>query len=517
MDNNFYGFSTTPWISSYNKVDSTPSTKDPNQALLFFLNHDSDPLSFIKQFNVSKLQSNIFEAKLKKKQENLDTKNTGWLAYILGTDSLIWIVSLPNTSQDNSSMKSITKSNFTLCRDLGGSFIKEVSSVSSIKSILIDFSNCDTSCACGFLTGMEIASYSFKDRFSSYLKQSTLKEKPSLYFKNIDDSTVRVASYLSTGINLGRHLENLPANIINPESFKNICLDLFKKTQVEVTVFDKDKLKKQGLNLILAVASGSKNSPYMIHLKYRSKESTEYVSLVGKGITFDSGGLDIKTATGMLLMKKDMSGAASLLATCYLVSQLTPKINCDFYLMLAENSVSDTSYRPGDVILTKNNVSVEIHNTDAEGRLLLADGIAQAISDTIDQSKLILIDIATLTGANRMALGPSIMGMYTQDEALASSFKEASYKVGDPLWHMPVYKDYRKNLDSNCADIKNACQENGGGAISASLFLKHFSQGVKHVHFDMYAYTDKPSGAILETGSNGQGVALLTEFLTNLI
>ena len=518
MSDNIYGFTTTTWISTYS-LEQEKLPPDSNGANLYILPQDQDPLSFIEQFNLSSWELSSIREKIKKQKEKKDSKDSYQLLSIKGTPHPVWVAVLADIDQTvNSSMQSISKSNFYLSEDLGGSFVKEVSGLASIKSIQIDFNNYDSTSLIGFLVGMELASYNFKDCFNSYLKNTDPKTKPTLYFKNIDKSLVDKASTLSLSINLGRHLENLPANIINPESFKNICLDIFKTDSIKVEVNGPDKLKKLGLNLITTVASGSKKPSYMIRLIYRSNnKNSKYVSLVGKGITFDSGGLDIKTASGMLLMKKDMSGAATLLATCYLVSILKPEVNCDFYLMLAENSVSDSSYHPGDVILTKNNVTVEIHNTDAEGRLLLADGLAQALADNQNSKDLILIDIATLTGANRMALGPSIMGMYTDDEDLSKTFKEVSYKIGQPLWHMPVFEDYKKNLESHSADIKNACQENGGGAISATLFLKHFTQNARHVHFDMYAYTDKPSSTILEPGSNGQGIALLSEYLANLI
>jgi leucyl aminopeptidase len=237
------------------------------------------------------------------------------------------------------------------------------------------------------------------------------------------------------------------------------------------------------------------------------------LAFVGKGVTFDTGGLDLKPASGMRLMKKDMGGSATVSALAYFVQGARLSVPCDFYLALTENAVSEKSMRPGDVLFARNGTAVEIHNTDAEGRLALADAIDVAVrAPKAAERPELLVDVATLTGAMRVALGLDVAGYFSNDDDLAAEIEQAGLRAGETTWRMPLVPRYGRMLSSTIADLSNASDSGYGGAITAALFLQHFVGSVPWAHFDVMAFNPGPDGALSE-GGNGQAFCTLAEFV----
>lgn len=355
--------------------------------------------------------------------------------------------------------------------------------------------------------GIEIALYRFK--------RVVRDEPPKLNLafshkgKKIPAHIIASASLLGSSVNLARHLVNLPPNILNPVAFAEFVENLFADTKgVDVEVWDEKRLKRENMNLHLSVGSGSATPPRLVHIRYRNGKA-QPVAFVGKGITFDSGGLDIKPSSGMRLMKKDMGGAAALVGLAYWMAHSQSKGAADFYLALAENAIGGTSFRPGDVVASRNGMTVEIHNTDAEGRLVLADALDVAV--TAKEKPKFIIDVATLTGAIKVALGTSLAGLFSNDNELSESLASASQKAGDPVWIMPLVQKYRSTFNTAFADIVNAT-DGFGGAITAALFLEKFAKDVAWAHLDIYAWKDGVEGAWREAGGSGQGVLGLAEW-----
>jgi leucyl aminopeptidase len=274
-------------------------------------------------------------------------------------------------------------------------------------------------------------------------------------------------------------------------------------------VWTEAQLKARGFGGILGVGQGSVNPPRLIELAYRGAGRATPVALSGKGIAFDSGGLSIKDATGMETMKDDMGGAASILATMRAIATLKPKLNVIAAIPCAENMPSGSAQKPGDVIRHYGGTTSEVLNTDAEGRLVLADALAYLA----EQEPELIVDTATLTGACVVALGTDIVGAFGNDDALARELVATGERVGEPIWQMPLYADYRSLIDSNVADIKNIGKR-WGGAITAALFLKEFVADTPWVHLDIAGPAFSEQGNDLgPKGATGVPVRTLVRFL----
>ncbi|MGE3683267.1 MAG: M17 family metallopeptidase [Bdellovibrionales bacterium] len=360
------------------------------------------------------------------------------------------------------------------------------------------------------ITGMEMALY----RFKRVLKNEDPKLLLRLLHKDkeLKGSQLRTLTSRGQAVNLARHLVNLPPNWLNPVSYADAMKILFRGFKnFKTEVWDEARLQKEGAGLLLGVGSGAKTPPRLVHLSYRTGSARRApVVFVGKGITFDSGGLDIKTSSGMRLMKKDMGGSAAVVGVALYAALTQPNCPLDFYLALAENAVSERSYRPGDILTARNGSTVEIHNTDAEGRLVLADALDVAITQKDKPGAV--IDIATLTGAIKVGLGSQLAGLFSNDSQFASALAESGQKAGDPAWIMPLYQKYRGQLDSGFAEMVNAA-DGFGGAVTAALFLEKFVGATPWAHFDIYAWKDSPDGAWLEPGGSGQAVLGVIEWL----
>jgi leucyl aminopeptidase len=325
-------------------------------------------------------------------------------------------------------------------------------------------------------------------RYHEYLSEPKLTGPRVLLVK--EPARIAMAALQAAATALVRDLVNRPAGDLGPNALEAEAKRIAKAHKAEVTVTAGEPLEA-GYPLIHAVgkAAAREHAPRLIELEGGDPRHPR-VAIVGKGITFDTGGLDIKPSTGMRLMKKDMGGAAHALALAELIMAAHLPVRLHMLVAAAENSISGNAMRPGDIIKSRKGITVEIDNTDAEGRLVLADALTKAIEDKAE----LIIDFATLTGAARVALGPDLPAMFSNDDSVAIGLLAASKAATDPLWHMPLWAPYMEMLDSDIADTSNS---GGGfaGAVTAALFLQKFvPDNVPWVHLDTFAWrpTSKP-------------------------
>ncbi|MBQ7732871.1 MAG: leucyl aminopeptidase [Synergistaceae bacterium] len=311
-----------------------------------------------------------------------------------------------------------------------------------------------------------------------------------------------------------RELANEPGCVINPESLAQKARELAKEFNLECEVWDEKRLESERTGALLAVGSGSKNPPRLIHLIYKPANPIKKIAIVGKGITFDSGGLNIKPDNYMLTMKGDKTGACNVLAIMKAVSELGLNIEVHGIMAAAENMPSGSSYRPDDIIRARNGKTIEINNTDAEGRLVLADALCVASELKPDA----IIDIATLTGACAVALGKHRAGLFVNDDALAEKLLASSTRRGEPYWRMPLEDEFiAESLKSPYADLINA-GERYGGAIFAALFLQEFvGEKIPWAHMDIAGtdFNDKEYG-VYSKGASAFGVRTCLDYLMRL-
>jgi len=325
------------------------------------------------------------------------------------------------------------------------------------------------------------------------------KSEPSNVRLNVPDGVdAEDLSHIAEGVGLARDLINTPSNDMGPDELETAARGIAKLHGAKVEVIAGEKLMKE-FPLIHAVGMGSPRSPRLIDIVW-GKDTDPKITLVGKGVCFDTGGLDIKNDTGMLNMKKDMGGAATALGLAHMIMARKLKVRLRVLIPAVENSISGLSFRPRDIFTSRKGITVEIGNTDAEGRLVLADALALA-----DEEKpVLLVDFATLTGAARVALGPDLPAMFTDDDALAIEMAKAGTAENDPVWRLPLWKPYEAMLDSKVSDTNNVSTGGLGGAITAALFLKKFVTAPSWMHFDIFAWTaaakpGRPEGAECQT------------------
>lgn len=315
------------------------------------------------------------------------------------------------------------------------------------------------------------------------------------------------AATIAECVGLARDLVNTPPNLLFPGSFADRAAELGREAGLEVEVLDEAALAEGGFGGILAVGGGSSRPPRLVRLTHRGGGGRPTVALVGKGVTFDTGGISIKSAAGMEQMTMDMGGAAAVVATVILAARLGLDLTVVATVPMAENMPSATAYRPGDVLTMYGGTTVEVQNTDAEGRLILADAIVRACEDSPSH----LIDTATLTGAQMVALGkrtPGVMGT----EEFRDRVAELSHEVGEGGWPMPLPEELRDGLDSEVADLTNVTPHRWGGMLSAGLFLREFvAKGIQWAHVDVAgpAYNDGSPEGYLAKGGTGVPVRTL--------
>ncbi len=368
--------------------------------------------------------------------------------------------------------------------------------------------------------GLALSSYQF-DRYLGEDKRKPSKLEGVTVVAEADTASQRGAAergqIIADAIRRARDLGNGPAELVTPSFLAETAGELAAELRgaghdVSCEVFDLEECERRGMGLYLAVARGSEQPPKFIHMTYKPKaESNGRVCLVGKGVTFDSGGYSLKPSDGMLQMKLDMSGAAAVIGSMAAIAKLELPYEVHAISAAAENMVSGKAYRLGDVFRASNGKTVEINNTDAEGRLTLADALVFAATLEPD----LVIDCATLTGACMVALGPHICGVMTRDDELAQAWLGAGERAGEDMWRLPLPKPLMSMLDSKIADLRNT-GERWGGALTAGLFLEQFTEGKRWMHVDIAgpAIVEKPFGVNIE-GSSGVPVATIVEFLAS--
>jgi len=312
---------------------------------------------------------------------------------------------------------------------------------------------------------------------------------------------------------LTRDLINEPAAVAHPVYLAERAEQVARDVKAGFKAIRGEALLRQGYEAIYAVGQASPWPPALVALEYgRPDRKRPTIALVGKGVTFDSGGLDLKTSSGMALMKKDMGGAAIVLGAFQAIAQLALPVHMVAVLGLVENALGSRSYRPGDILRTKAGPTVEVTNTDAEGRIVLADAFALAHT----YRPATMVDFATLTGACRVALGKELMGLFCDDAGLREAILASATATGDRAWPLPLWPGYKKKLDSAVADLINAPSDGFAGAITAALFLKEFAGDVAWAHLDCYGWSDGDH-PLFPKGGSGVGVRLLVDLVYRLL
>ncbi len=319
--------------------------------------------------------------------------------------------------------------------------------------------------------------------------------------------TQRIAR-IADAVAFGRDLINTPTNDLGPDALEAAALRVSSRFGGKANVTRGDKLLQTNFPLIHAVGRAADKAPRLVDFSW-GDSSHPRVTLVGKGVCFDSGGLDIKPGSGMLLMKKDMGGAATALALATMIMDANLAVRLRVLLPIVENAISANAFHPGDVYPSRKGLTVEIGNTDAEGRLILADALALADED----APALLLDFATLTGAARVALGPDLPAFYTMDDELAAEIAAYGKAAQDPVWRMPLWDAYDKMLESKIADVNNISGGTFAGSITAALFLRRFVEKTRSwAHFDIYAWTPSTKSASPE-GAEVQVARLLFDLI----
>jgi leucyl aminopeptidase len=369
-----------------------------------------------------------------------------------------------------------------------------------------------------FAEGLALGSYQF-NRYKTLTKDSPKGIEKFLYLVspsalNHTKTALKSAVNYVEGTTLARDLINGAPSDVTPKVLVETARGI-AKGPIKLKVFAKAELKKMGAGGILGVNIGSAQEPFLIHLHYKpTGKPNKSIALVGKGITFDSGGLSLKPAGSMETMKMDMSGAAAVLGVFSQLAQTKPPVEVHGIIPTTENMPGGRAYKPGDVLKALNGKTMEVLNTDAEGRLILSDGLSYAVRQKVDE----IIDMATLTGACVVALGSLVSGAMTNNADLLARVKEATEKEGESIWELPLVKEYRDDIKSKIADIKNIGSGREAGTITAGLFLQEFVGETPWVHLDIagpaYLEREYPAVPYLTYGGTGLMVRSLLTFLS---
>ncbi|QDT13708.1 leucyl aminopeptidase [Planctomycetes bacterium K23_9] len=343
-----------------------------------------------------------------------------------------------------------------------------------------------------------------------YRSEPVIKVPAAIDFVGIDQAAIDRGVAIGESMNQTRRLVNEPPSVIYPESFAARAVELGESVGLDVEVWDKERLEKENCRAMLAVGAASPKSPRLVILRHNGGGDEAPLALVGKGVTFDSGGLSLKPSEGMKAMKCDMAGAATVVGVMHAIAKLGIKRNVIGYCGLAENMVSGDSYKLGDVIKTRNGKTIEILNTDAEGRVVLADTLDVAI----ESKPAAMVDLATLTGACLVALGKEVAGLMTNDQTVCDAVAAAANAEGEPVWQLPMFELYDEKIKSKVADIRNIGDARWGGAITAAKFLENFVGDTPWVHIDIAgpAFADAPL-AHRDAGATGALVRSLVRWI----
>ncbi len=371
----------------------------------------------------------------------------------------------------------------------------------------------------GAAQGALLGGYRFETYFGSIKNEKPVPAIDSVTFVDarLDEATVETAlergAAVADAVNLARDLTHEPGGVLSPEKVADFAKQLAKKAGLECEIFGPKELAKMGAEAILTVGKGSANEPRMIHLTYKPKKAGKdirSIGLVGKCITFDTGGYSIKPGDAMVDMKGDMAGGAAVLGAMSALKTLGCPYEVHGVICAAENMISGEAFRPDDIIRGMNGVTMEIISTDAEGRLVLSDGLVYTSRLGVGE----MIDLATLTGAKVVALGAETTALYANRDDLAENLLASAKRAGELMWRMPLAEALEGQIKSDIADIKNSGGR-AGGSITAALFLQHFSEGLPWAHLDIAgANRTKTSSAYTPKGTTGVGVRTLLDYLT---
>lgn len=371
----------------------------------------------------------------------------------------------------------------------------------------------------GAVQGALLGAYRFQTYHGSVKNDKPATEIESLTFvdRSADEKAVKLAmergSALADAVNLARDLTHEPGGVLSPARVADIAKEIAKKAGLTFEVFGPKELAKMGAEAILTVGKGSANEPRMIHLTYKpkgAKKGVRSIGLVGKCITFDTGGYSIKPSDAMIDMKGDMAGGAAVIGAMTALKALGCPYEVHGVICAAENMISGEAFRPDDIILGMNGVTMEILSTDAEGRLVLSDGLVYTSKLGVGE----MIDLATLTGAKVIALGEETTALYANRDDLAGNLLASAKKAGELMWRMPLTEALEGQIKGELADIKNTGGR-AGGSITAALFLQHFSEGLPWAHLDIAgANRTKNGGPYTPKGTTGVGVRTLLDYLT---
>ncbi len=416
-----------------------------------------------------------------------------------------------------------SKKDFDLdkARRLGAKAVKTLESL-KIDRFLIDIESLavgkekEEDLAQAITEGIILGSYKF-DKYLSNKSDFKLKEvliRVKRKVKSDTEEKIRLGKILAEAQNFTRDLVNEPGNVITPVKLAEIAEELAKEYGFEIKIYDEEEIEKMGMNAYLSVAKGSANPPRFIHITYKPKNPIKKIALIGKGLTFDSGGLNIKTGDFMRWMKLDKSGACAVLGVFKALGELgdlRPNIELHGIIAAAENMPDGKSYRPDDIIIAKNGVSIEVGNTDAEGRLTLAD----ALSYASDLKPDAIIDMATLTGACIIALGEYTAGVMGNNQRFINEILTVSQKTGEWMWQLPFNDMLREHIKAPSADVYNIGKSKYGGAITAGLFLEKFvDKNIPWVHIDIAGPAHTTTGWYYHPkGGTGFPVRTITTFL----
>ena len=359
-----------------------------------------------------------------------------------------------------------------------------------------------------FVEGWNLGTY----RFLTYKSKETAFAT-TIQFTNVEDQHfIQVGEIRAEAMAFSRDLMNEIPSVLNPETFPKLLQEKFVDTGVEVKVFGQEELEKMEMNGILAVGRGSKYTPSLVELHYCGDESKPLVSLVGKGVTFDTGGISLKGSRDLSDMRMDMGGAAAVAGAMKLLAKSQAKVNVVALIQIVENMPDNLSLLPGEVIRYKNGHTVQVGNTDAEGRLILADGLIRAG----ELNAKYIVNIATLTGAIANALGSKLAGVFG-DEQLSTELKTIGDVNGDFVWPMPLVDDYDNYLKSDYADFSNISSKGEAGAITAALFLRRFvPEKSKWLHVDMAGVMESQEVGYYAKSATGFGARLLADFTAHV-
>lgn len=394
-------------------------------------------------------------------------------------------------------------------RRMGATVARAASRVSSVDILIPDLGDAFSSqdIAQAITEGLVLGAY----RFTEYKSQVDERALERVVLVDADASGVERGVRIASAVCLARDLANHPPITMTPSRLADVAREVAAREGLECEVLDEAAIEDERLGGLLGVSRGSSQPPRLVKLVYAPPQPRATLALVGKGITFDSGGISLKPPDAMVTMKTDMCGAAAVVAAMSVLPAFAPDVQVVAFVCLTENMPGPTAVKPGDVLRARNGKTIEVVNTDAEGRLVLADGLSLAVEQEVDA----VVDIATLTGAIVVALGNEIAGLMANNDAFRAQVEAAAERAAEDVWHLPLPKRYRKHIDSEIADIKNMGAPKGSAsAIAAGLFLQEFVDDTPWVHLDI-AGTSRADGddGYLTKGGTGYGVRTLIELV----